>query len=502
MVLLDRPAVGSDAEALFKEARRRRRRRWLIGSCLILVLASIAAAVGLLSDDPGQPTHSTVPRSPVARPAQQPVVDVRDLSGLGQLAFVSHNALWVLDGDAHALRHVVLPRGVVPNSPTFSPNGRWLAFVTGTETSGHGTLWIARANGTHAHRQAGLALADAFGWSPRTDLYAVAAGPISTRVPFGQPMTVRLVSPTGPMRTVVTAPAIVGAAWSPDGSSLAVSTINGSFVPSLDSYTVDGDKRTVWTGAPVAHQDFLVPAGWWNSWGIVYTVIDNGAVPDGEGSFEDAALYSLAGPDATPHFLGETVTNDSDGPPSATTTGLLTFVNDTGSFPRVPWMGKQVEVCSPVSLSCSAVPAPAGDVTEDPAWSSSGTTLAYVAAPSSDTSEFLAPAVSSWYAAHLLELYNPETQSASQVDAVSGATVPAWSMSGKSLVYVANNGLWLLPSPADRPNEIASPLFARTSSPLSGPGIPSYYGEIDWSQQFGWSRGALQSQCYVVCNPT
>ncbi len=225
MVLLDRPPVGSDAEALFKEARRRRRRRWLIGSCLILVLASIAAAVGLLSDDPGQPAHTTLPKSPAARTAQNPVVDVRALSGLGQLAFVSHNALWVLDGDTHALRHVVLPKGVVPNSPTFSLDGRWLAFVTGTETSGHGTLWIARANGTHAHREAGLAVADAFGWSPHTDLYAVAAGPISTRVPFGQPMTVRLVSPTGPVRTVVTAPAIVGAAWSPNGTSLAVSTV-------------------------------------------------------------------------------------------------------------------------------------------------------------------------------------------------------------------------------------------------------------------------------------
>ena len=50
------------------------------------------------------------------------------------------------------------------------------------------------------------------------------------------------------------------------------------------------------------------------------------------------------------------------------------------------------------------------------------------------------------------------------------------------------------------PIEVASPLFAQTTSPLSGPGIPSYYGEIDWSQQFGWSKEAPQTQCYVVCN--
>ena len=58
-------------------------------------------------------------------------------------------------------------------------------------------------------------------------------------------------------------------------------------------------------------------------------MIDKGAVPDGEGGFEDAAVYSLASPDAAPHFLGETLTNDSDGAPFATATGLLAFVSDT-----------------------------------------------------------------------------------------------------------------------------------------------------------------------------
>jgi hypothetical protein len=426
---------------------------------------------------------------------------VRAFSGLGQLAFVSRKSLWVLDGDTQSLHEVALPMGLVPISPTFSPDGRWLAFVTGTPGSLHDTLWIARSDGSHAHRAAGLVLGDAFGWNPRADLYAVAAGPVSTRIPFGQPTTVRLVSPTAPLRTVTSAPAIVGAAWSPTGASLAVSTIDRNFVPSLDSYTIAKDTRTTWKVDPEARQDFVVPSGWWNGWGIVYSVIGNGAVPDGEGSFEDAALYSLASPDAAPHFLGETLTNDSDGPPSATSRGLLTFVSDTGQFPRIPWMGKEVEVCSPASLSCSAVPTLAGDVTEDPVWSASGSMLAYVAAPSMNTSVFLAPAVSSWYGSHLLEVYNPNTRTASPVEAAPGATVPTWSGSGKNLVYVANNGLWLLRNPAAQPIEVASPLFTQTTSPLSGPGIPSYYGEIDWSQQFGWSRGAPLTQCYVACNP-
>ncbi len=86
-------------------------------------------------------------------------------------------------------------------------------------------------------------MGNAFGWSPHADLYAVAAGPVSTRAPFEQPTTVRLVSPGGAVRTVVSAPGIVGAACSPTGASLAVSTMNHRFVPSLVSYSVATGKR-------------------------------------------------------------------------------------------------------------------------------------------------------------------------------------------------------------------------------------------------------------------
>ncbi len=429
----------------------------------------------------------------MAKPGPQPVVNARAFSGQGRLAFVSRNALWVLDGQTRSLRHVVLPKGLVPLSPTFSPDGRWLAFVTGTTDPPKGTLWIARSDGSDAYRVAGLDVGDAFGWSPHADLYAVATGPVSTRAPFGQPTTVRLASPSGSVRTVVTAPAVVGAAWSPTGGSLAVSTMSHSFVPSLVSFTVATGQRVAWAGAPDTPGDFLVPAGWWNGWGVVYTVVDNGSVPEGEGGFEDAALYSLAAPHATPRLLGETVTNDSDGPPSATSTGLLTFVSDAGQDPRTPWNGKQVEVCAAASHSCSAVPAPAGDVTEDPVWSTSGSMLAYVAAPEENTDEFFYAAVSSWYGSHVLELYNPSTRSASRVEGAPGATVPTWSSSGQSVLYIAHDGLWLLPTPTGLPVEVSSPLFA-------SPSPPSFYGEIDWGQQFGWSGGSPLTQCYVDCN--
>ena len=151
-------------------------------------------------------------------------------------------------------------------------------------------------------------------------------------------------------------------------------------------------------------------------------------------------------------------------------------------------------MCSSGSLTCSAVPSPAGDVTEDPVWSPSGSMLAYIAAPSLNSSGFLTSAVSSWYDSHALGLYDPDAQSASRGGSAPGATVPIWSSDSKSLLYVAHDALWLLPTLASQPVEVSSPLYAQSTP-------PSFYGEIDWSQQFSWSRGSVPSQCYVVCNP-
>jgi WD40-like Beta Propeller Repeat len=407
------------------------------------------------------------------------------------LAFVSHGALWILDGDSQTLHAVPLPKGVVPLSPTFSPDGRWLAFTTGLAPLMQASLWLMPADGTVARKVTGIVLGDGFGWSPHADLYAVATGPLSKRAPFDQPTTVRLVSPNGRTRTLATAPAIVGAAWSPDGSSLAVSTINHDFVSTLSSYVISTGKQTMWPAAGGA-RDFVVPAGWWSQWGVVYTVIDNGAVPDGEGSFEDASLYVIANPDAAPQYLGKTLTNDSDGAPSGTPSGDFSFVSDSAGFPRTPWNGKQVVVCLGSSHACAPVPAPAGDVTEDPTWNPANSELAYVAALEMTTSEFLPSLVESWYGAHSLELFDVATAGTSSASA-PGATVPVWANNGSNLLYEADDGLWLMTS--GKPVEVASPLFAQASP-------ASYYGEIDWAQQFGWSVGATTTApCYVVCDP-
>jgi Tol biopolymer transport system component len=497
MALLERQPLHHDldTEALIEEARRLRRRRWIVGLCIIVVAVGVGTIVGIETPGSTPRPGPTPPRVPTQTAAVRPLVNMRAFSGRGQLAFVSRNTLWLLDGNAQTLHEVELPKGLTPTSPSFSHDGRWLAFVTGSPTQNSASLWIADSNGTYAHRVTGMVVSDAFGWSPHSDLYAVAAGPISTRFPFYQPTTVRLVSPSGANRTLATAPAIVGGAWSPNGISLVVSTMNHNDITSLDSYTVAGNGPTVWAGAPTARGDWLVPAGWWNRWGVVYTVIDNGMVPGGEGSFNNSALYSLSSPNGTPHFLGETVSNDSDGAPTATSNGILAFVSSTADFPRSPMDGKQVQVCTSPSSPCIAAPTPVGDVSLDPSWSPSGSVLAYVTGSSSPGDYAYGPPVSEWYDSHTLHAYDPSNGAASEIASAQGATSPVWSSNGEGLLYVSDNGLSLLPNITARPVEISSPLFAQSDL------LDSYYGEVDWSQQFGWSTGTAVTPCYVACNP-
>ena len=65
--------------------------------------------------------------------------------------------------------------------------------------------------------------------------------------------------------------------------------------------------------------------------------------------------------------------------------------------------------------------------------------------------------------------------------AAQGAVVPIWSRAGNELMFVANDGLWLSRSAHGAPVEIAGPLLApKDWSP--------FYAQIDWTDQFAWSR--------------
>ncbi len=67
-----------------------------------------------------------------------------------------------------------------------------------------------------------------------------------------------------------------------------------------------------------------------------------------------------------------------------------------------------------------------------------------------------------------------DSATASQLKGTDGA-----AQAGKSLLYVANDALWLLPSVASRPVRVAAPLFTPSD-------WQNFFGEISWSDQFAW----------------
>jgi len=486
--LIANPGPETDAQALFEEARRRRRRRrFMVVAALVLALAS--ALGGYLSSRAGNTprTAATVNRS------LKPVVDATAFDHHGNLAFVSRGTLWVLGGSPVHL-HSIPTRHLTPSNPTFSPDGRWLAFVASKEKAeGFGfyevissQLWLARSNGTEAHPVQGLAFDAEFGWNPRQDLLAVSVGKAET-VPFFNPTGIDLVSPTGSIRTLVRGTHIWGADWSPDGSELAVSTevpssgFNGTRAV-LATYPLSGAQPTRWFDTDTQEANIIVPAGWWRGWGIGYFTVGGGAVPGGSGSADGSPLYAIATPGSTPFLLGKALESEGAGSPSVSSTGSLAFVSNepNQNVGRILTQGKEIVVCSPTTRVCRAVAHSPDTVTEDPAWSPSGSMLDYVQAPVIESFGFFQPALANWYNAHQLLSFDPSTGSVRDNTATSGATAPQWSTNGKTLLYVSNDGLWLRDSAATAPVQVAQPLFT--------PGQwPSYYGQVAFSSQFSWS---------------
>ena len=120
-------------------------------------------------------------------------------------------------------------------------------------------------------------------------------------------------------------------------------------------------------------------------------------------------------------------------------------------------------------------------MSSEPAWAPQGQLLAFVEAPSSELIGQLGQSgVAAWYAKHRLFIYNPATHSVREVPQAPGATVPTWSASGTSILYVSDDALWLLRGLSAKPVEIAGPLF-----PLDN--WDNYFAEVDWTGQLSWS---------------
>ena len=513
--------AASDPQALIEEARRRTRRR-RSQRAIVGLLAVAAVVVGYaLASRGGAPVVR-------AETAATPFANLTAFSGRGELAFVSRGALWVIDGESETLRRLPVPRGRSPESPVFSRDGHWLAWVAGDSHGDPGELWLAHGDGTGAHRVRGIGAAGLVGWSPTADQLAVVVdgkGWDFAGLQDQRPVKVELVAAHGTVRLLValsTSPTRPGqvesVAWSPNGDGLAVSVANPrlSVSSTVSTYPVSGGKPTVWfsiaanKGLPgicsgCGDRGVIADlAGWWPRWGIAFWVYCCG----GTRNLDNTPLEVLTAPGAQPRLIAQTLSVGITDAVAAGRGGELSLVSTTGGGGRVYSQGKAVETCTRSTLICTELPddtiwsgklpklpclglcgldrtpppgTPGSAVSLEPAWSPDASRLAYVLAPTTPGDD----QTPVWYAAHELFVWNKRTGSSRKLATISGVSVPTWSRNGRDLLYVSNDGLWLAPVGGGKPVEIEAPLFPERvweSPPLT----IAFNGQIHWTGQFNW----------------
>ncbi len=513
--------LASDAEALIREARRRTRRRRARWSAALVTLLVVGAAL----DDVVAGGSGAM----IAETGTHPFVNLHAFTGHGELAFISRGRVWVLDGRAGTLRRLPTPGGYTPSSPVFSHDGRWLAYLARSGRSAYGPfeLWIAHGDGTGVHRVRGLAVNQFIGWSPDTDLVAVTAGE-STHVPYDSPTALDVISPPGHARALFTRGgeaammrhgAIRSAVWAPDGRSLAMSTYSPdpeSGTQILDVPVRRGARPRRWfsiantqhfAGAPgcgphcLAKQTIADLAGWWPKWGLAFWVVTSGM--DHNSDATPLAVLRTSG--ARPRVITHTLSDGTTDAVSSGPAGRLSVVASTSSAGREYALGKTVENCSPSTFRCAPIPgastwtgqplpcnpcfgAPAtgrgSAVSLDPAWSPTGTLLAYVKAPAYRAA---AGPDLAWYQAHELYVWNTRTNQTRRIGQLRGSSLPTWSRNGTSLLYVSGDGLWLVDPATGKTTEIEHPLYPETQwKNIGNDATLAFYGQIPWSRQFSW----------------
>jgi hypothetical protein len=459
------------AEALIKEARRLRRRRWSLGLGIVVVLVlAVGLPLGL-----GVSTSSPSPRivGKAVRPI--PTVNAASFAGQGELAFVSRGALWELDGRTSVLREVAARNAF---EPVLSPDGRWLAYLTyspQTLTPVLGLpasqLWIANGNGTDPRAVRGLSKVDRLSWSPASDTLAVAdLGPNNE-----QPVGVVLVEPAGSWHLVVGTAGATTFVWSPSGTALAFS---GELADGkLGTVSMTGGKPTVWQSEhndPAYPLSFnpTAPALWLpKGEGLLYWIDqDNSASVEADG----LTIYLLRRSGGRPKPLATTLLSSSI---AVSATGALAI---TAGGNRQQEVTKGVEICDVATALCKRVPTRAGDVSFDPSWTSDGRDLIYAVGPSNDDITMYQPLLAHWYGALTEWDLNLSKSSARELSGSRGASYSRSSGHGSSLLSVSSDGLILRRSPTSPATLVASPFFPPND-------WPTFYGQIDWADQFAWS---------------
>ncbi|MDA8061717.1 MAG: hypothetical protein M0T80_04650, partial [Actinomycetota bacterium] len=466
-----------------------------------LAAAGLAALGGALVGGSlvAAPPDGGIPRPAGAdRPTAAALLAAAATGGApGELALVSRGHLVVIPPGGTARRVVPSVGAGQPDELSWSEDGRWLAFLRAPaaeqgSASTEGSLWVVAAGSAHPREV--LPQVSQFAWDPRTDVLAAAVPTTSPDDP--DPVALVPIRPSGAPLTASFPSGLAGAhvtgiAWSPAGTTLAVSA---------DFYRDDRGEIALLAGAgggaPVhavvvrsASNDGEDLVGWW---------------PSGRGLLYWADPYfsaSLAA-DGTPLVAYDLSTRRA----STLATMLdypdwLAWSPDGGSLAivagvgRTVWDGdKHLVVCQVPQGTCHPEPQPGRRTSIDPAWTAGGELLWAQAAgtpaetmgapPGVDTAgepPFGWAAVQAWASAGNLEAtHAPSGEPAPGAALVGGAGGEEPTPAGAALLLVRHGELWLLPPGSRAPRRLSGPL-----GPY-GPAEPGYYGYVPWYQTFAW----------------
>jgi len=414
-----------------------------------------------------------------------PRVNLAALRGNGKVAFAWQGKLFVADGRTDALYRI--SDSAHAALPAWSSDGRWVAYVRPSNLGYplQGEVWIARANGTGAHQLSGLpGPVSTFQWSPRGDVLAAIAE-VSRRQ-----TGIFIAGVTGPARKLAgNIAGISSMAWSRDGHSLAVDGIPAGSVNQSDRLLeVDarsGAVRTRYISLPSHdHSNSMIVAGWWpNSRGILFW-------RDPYASASVAAnglpLFSIPIRGGKPRFL----LNSLPYPDWLTAPGSGPRIGVIAGRWRPVYFGKYLAICVVSLPSCQRVVLNARLGPSDPSWSPDGKYVALALARDlpGNWSFSSVSAYAKWDQTRKLWIYNVRTRKAHMVvRAGSTISAPAWSRDSKELMFVREDGLWIMRARAGTPTRIVQLLPSGSPIPGETASALSYYGHMDWKALFAWS---------------
>jgi Tol biopolymer transport system component len=152
-----------------------------------------------------------------------------------KLAYASSGRLAVIDSDGAGRKTLVADPAGGASSPSWSPDGKWLAFAQ--RSNGRSAVYLIRADGTD--RQLLVYDAAAPAWSPdgRSIAYRARCGGIKLVTPDGRDVTPATAASCGAI-------GIDGRpVWSPDGTKIAVAgtTTFGTGAPVRGTFVMNAD---------------------------------------------------------------------------------------------------------------------------------------------------------------------------------------------------------------------------------------------------------------------